>query len=137
MANEITHDGVVLSLKNGVAHVKIVQQSACSGCHAKSMCQASEMMVKEMDCIVQGALEVGERVEVCVQQYLGWKAVFYAFVVPMVVMMVLLFAGQEYWAEPAWLSGVVAIAALVPYYVVLHQFEKRFEKQYRFVARKK
>lgn len=137
MASEITHDGIVERVDGTVARVRIVQQSACSGCHARSMCQASEMMVKEIEAEMTEPLQVGERVEVCVEQYLGWKAVLYAFVLPMVMMMVLLFVGQKWWPEPAWLGGVVAIAALVPYYVVLHQFEGRFARQYRFVARKK
>lgn len=136
MAEEITHDGIVERVDGQTARVRIVQQSACSGCHAKSMCQASEMMIKAIDCEIGETMNVGDRVEVCVQQSLGWKAVFYSFVLPMALMMALLFVGQRFWADPSWLSGTVAIGSLAPYYLILHQFEGRFRRQYRFVARK-
>lgn len=136
MATELTHEGIVMFADEHVARVRIVQQSACSGCHARSMCQASESMVKEMMVEVLEPMQVGDRVEVAVEQRLGWKAVFYAFLLPMLLMMLLLFVGQYLWHLEGWVSGLIALGMLVPYYGVLHLFEGRFQRQYRFVAHK-
>lgn len=133
----IEHDGIVIATDGKQVRIRIVQQAACAGCHAKAMCSASESKLKEVDAWADGELQVGDNVIVSLEQHLGWKAVLYSFILPLVILMSLLFLGQRYWSEPGWLGGTIAIASLAPYYVVLHQFEQRFEKQYHFIARKK
>lgn len=135
--NTIEHDGIVISTDGKKAIIRIMQQAACAGCHAKSMCQASELKLKEVEAEMAEPLTAGTEVIVSLEQRLGWKAVLYTFIVPLALMMVTLFVGQQYWPDPSWLSGTIAIVILVPYYLVLHQFESRFRKQYQFVARKK
>lgn len=133
----IEHDGIVIAVDGNKATIRIVQQAACAGCHAKSMCQASELKLKEVEAEMAEPLDVNTEVIVSLEQHLGWKAVLYTFILPLFVMMAMLFLGQHYWPNPSWLSGTIAIAILAPYYLILHQFEGRFRKQYQFVARKR
>lgn len=135
--DHIEHDGIVVAIDGEQVRIRIMQQAACAGCHAKAMCSASESKLKEVDALAEGELQVGDMVVVSLEQQLGWKAVLYSFVLPLVLLMAMLFAGQHYWSEPSWLSGTLAIVILAPYYLVLHQFEGRFRKQYNFIARKK
>lgn len=133
----IEHEGIISSTSGSKAIVRIVQQAACAGCHARSMCQASELKVKEVEAEMAEPMTAGQEVIVILEQHLGWKAVFYAFILPLTLMMTLLFVGQHYWPSPSWLSGTIALVALAPYYLVLHQFEGRLRRQYHFVARKR
>ncbi|MFG6399076.1 MAG: SoxR reducing system RseC family protein, partial [Parabacteroides distasonis] len=46
MSESINHTGFVEKIDGDTVFVRITQQSACSGCHAQSMCSASEMKDK-------------------------------------------------------------------------------------------
>lgn len=137
MAELISHEGVVVRADEFVrlqrVLVRIEQKAACAGCKAKSMCTASETMVKEVEAVSFEPLKLGDRVEVTVEKRLGWKAVLLAFVIPFMLLLLLV------WLLPRWIGsevivGTLAILSLLPYYLILHLFEGRFEQQYNFVA---
>ena len=83
----IRHTGVVLSVHGEMAHVEIIQTSACSACKAKSMCMSAESQQKEMDVVMLEKLQPGDQVEVEVRERLAWKAVLLAYILPFIVMM--------------------------------------------------
>lgn len=135
MAEELTHEGIVRALDGNRVRVKIVQQAACAGCKAKSMCSASETSIKEIDAIMLEPMEMGERVIVAVERKLGWKAVLLAFIIPF-CLLILEVALLPKWISSEAIVGTIALCSLAPYYLLLHQFNKRFEQEYKFVARK-
>lgn len=136
MAAEISHEGIVRALEGGLVRVEIVQQAACAGCKAKSMCTASESMVKEIVAMPLEPMEIGDSVDVCVEKRLGWKAVLYAFILPTALLFVCMAWVFPRLVEQEWLSGVLSLVALLPYYGVLHLLSPRFEAQYQFTAKK-
>ena len=75
MEELIRHTGVVMSVNGNMAHVAIVQTSACSACKAKNMCMSSESRQKEMDAFMTEPMVVGDKVEVEVREHLAWRAV--------------------------------------------------------------
>ena len=83
----IRHTGVVLSTNGKMAHVEIVQTSACSACKAKSMCMSAESQQKEMDVMMLEPLQTGDKVEVMVRERLAWKAILLAYILPFIVML--------------------------------------------------
>ena len=136
MDEMIRHEGVVLSTKGTMAHVEIVQTSACSACKAKSMCMSAESQQKEMDVVMLEPLEVGDKVEVTVRERLAWKAVLLAYILPFIVMIgviiVLDFATE--WSEAV--VGTLSLCAIALYYIGLSFFKNRLQKQFVFTARK-
>ncbi len=136
LKEEITHEALVRSIHGNVAHVEIVQQAACAACKAKSMCTASESVVKELDALILSPMEVGDRVEVAVSKKLGWKAVLLAFVLPFCLLLGLV-ALLPKWITNEAIVGTLAIVSLAPYYLLLSLFKGRLEREYRFTARKK
>ena len=67
----IRHEGIVLSTNDKMAHIQIVQSSACSACKAKAMCSSSESQSKEMDALMLEPMVPGDRVEVEVREHLA------------------------------------------------------------------
>ena len=132
---EITHEAIVREIRGNLVLVEIVQQAACAACKAKSMCSASESKVKEIEALMLEPMAVGERVEVAVEKRLGWKAVLLAFVIPFCLLLALV-ALLPRWIESEAVVGTIAIVSLAPYYLVLRLFNKRFEREYRFTARR-
>lgn len=132
----IQHTGVVLSTSGTMAHVEIVQTSACSACKAKSMCMSAESQQKEMDVMMLEPMEAGDKVEVTVRERLAWKAVLLAYILPFIVMIgviiVLDFATE--WSEAV--VGTLSLCAIALYYIGLSFFKNRLQKQFVFTARK-
>ena len=133
----IRHSGIVMSVSGDIAHVRIVQTSACQACKAKSMCLSSESREKEMDCIIAGGpIKVGDEVEVEVREHLAWKAELLAYICPFIVMMAVMI-GLSYWT--AWseaIIGTISLVSIALYYIGLSFFKNRLQKQFTFVARK-
>ena len=81
--NNISHKGIIEKVEGDRVFVRITQQSACSGCHAKSMCTASEQKEKIVEVQARGErFSVNEMVEVYARSSVGLKAVWWAFVLP-------------------------------------------------------
>ena len=132
----IRHEGIVLSTDGKMAHIQIVQSSACSACKAKAMCSSSESQAKEMDALMLEPMVAGDRVEVEVREHLAWKAVLLAYVLPFIVMMSVIAVLDllTHWDEA--IVGTVALCSIALYYLALSQFRHRLQKQFTFTARK-
>lgn len=132
MSGNIHHTGVVERIESGVVYVRIVQQSACAACHAKSMCNASESKEKIIEIEDQsGAYTVGEQVTVWGQTSLGLQAVVLAFVVPLFILLAALVVGTELqWSETA--TGLSGLLLLVPYYYIMYRMRGRLKKRFVF-----
>ena len=132
----IKHEGVVLSTNGNMAHVEIVQTSACSACKARSMCMSSESQQKQMDVVMLEPMQAGDRVEVEVRERLAWRAVLLAYILPFVVMMAVI-AVLDYatdWSEA--ITGTLSLCAIALYYLILSAFKHKLQKQFSFTARK-
>ena len=132
----IRHTGVVLSVSGEMAHVEIIQTSACSACKAKSMCMSAESQQKEMDVVMLEPLKPGDQVEVEVRERLAWKAILLAYILPFVdmitVIVVLDFITD--WSEA--IIGTLSLCAIALYYIGLSVFKHRLQTQFTFTARK-
>ena len=136
MDEMIKHEGVVLSTNGNMAHVEIVQTSACSACTARSMCMSSESQQKQMDVVMLEPMQAGDRVEVEVRERLAWRAVLLAYILPFVVMMAVI-AVLDYatdWSEA--ITGTLSLCAIALYYLILSAFKHKLQKQFSFTARK-
>ncbi len=132
----IRHEGIVLSTNDKMAHIQIVQSSACSACKAKAMCSSSESQSKEMDALMLEPMVAGDRVEVEVREHLAWKAVLLAYVLPFIVMMSVIAVLDVLTGWDEAIVGTVALCSIALYYLALSQFRHRLQKQFTFTARK-
>ena len=132
MSKTIEHTGTVKAIRGGVADVLIVQSSACSGCHAKSACTAADMAEKiiEVPCDTS-ALRVGQRVTLVGATSMGWRAVGYAFVLPFLLLMAILIVVIELTGDEP-LAGLLALATLIPYYLVLYLLRNKMKSNFVF-----
>lgn len=135
MAQYIQHEGVVTAVNQDSVQVHIEQTSACSGCHAKSMCMASEKQDKYIDCTSTEQLKVGDRVCVYVARKMGFKAVLLAFILPFCLLLGLI-ALLDIWIPDERISGTIALSSLIPYYGILALCKKKMKQYFVFYAHK-
>ena len=129
---DIEHEGIVTGVTDSHILVRILQQSACAGCHAAGVCSTADQKEKIIEVEDHsGAYEVGEQVTVWGQTSLGMQAVLLAFVVPLFIILVALIAGTElHWSETA--TGLSGLLLLVPYYYIMYRMRGRLKKRFVF-----
>lgn len=136
MSKSITHEGVVTKIEGSQVSVLIVQHSACSGCHARGACTASDQ--KEKIILVEiGPGEVykpGERVMLVGSNSMAWSALTYAFIIPLVASMVVLFVVALTVSEKAGALSVVGILAV--YYFILYLLRNKMKTKFTFSLQK-
>lgn len=135
MSKNITHDGVVIKVEGQDVHVQIIQHSACSGCHAKGACTASDSKNKTIVAQSRGEeYNIGDRVTLIGSNSMAWSALAYAFILPTVLALVLLFVVSGYVGEVA--ACLYVIAMLAVYYLVLFLFRSKLETKFVFYIEK-
>ncbi|MBO4689865.1 MAG: SoxR reducing system RseC family protein [Paludibacteraceae bacterium] len=136
MEEMIRHNGIVLSTDGELAHVEIVQTSACSACKARSMCMSAESQQKIIDARMAEPMKPGDRVEVMVREHLAWRAVLLAYVLPFVVMLAVI-VGLDYATDMSEaVVGTLSLCSIALYYIGLGMFKHRLQKQFSFTARR-
>ena len=137
MTNTIEHQGIIVSIDNDIAHVRIEQTSACASCHVKEMCSASEKTEKIIDAhIVDNTLKIGDQVTIIGQKSLGFQAILLAYVLPFVIIIVALFIVNIFTTNEV-IMGTCALASLIPYFAVLRLMRNKIQAKFQFYAIKK
>ena len=129
----INHKGKVVSITPQLTTVEIVSESACSSCHAAGLCGMSEYTTKaiEVPTRVWDHFEVGQEVNVVLKASMGHKAVWLAYVAPLIVMTAVLM-GMLALGAGELAAGIAGIGAACIYYLVIWLFRGRLRNEYVF-----
>lgn len=131
-SRSIEHVGRVDEVTLNDIRVTITSKSSCASCSARQACLASQtsekvIVVSKPSC----NFIVGEEVKVIMRESMGFKALFYGYVLPVLVLVAALvlfiFLGLS-----EIHSALFAILLLVPYYLILRVFRKKLERQFSF-----
>ena len=131
-AETISHEGIVTKITDDELEIKILAQSACAACHAKSACgmgeQAEKILTVPRPKNKDFALNQKVNVEMAIGQ--GNKAAVLAYLIPIALLLAVLFVCLGLGLDDGP-SALISIVALVPYYIVLYlrrdQLKKKFE----------
>ena len=132
--SRISHEGVVEEVRGDSVRVRIVQTSACAACKMDGHCSAAESKEKVVE-VVDGraaAYAPGDNVVVSIEPSTGRRAVILAFVVPFLILVAVLVVALWVTGDEG-VAAIVALASLVPYYLLLHGMERRLVRKFSFV----
>ena len=127
----IRHEGIVENIAKDGVTVRILQASACSSCDARKLCRSSESKEKLVE--VKGhypTLHVGDSVTLCGSVHQGLRASVLAYLVPLVFMLVVLFAATYLWGEK--MGALAALLSLALYYGVLFLLKDKLGEHFTF-----
>ncbi len=134
----IEHQGVITNISNNIVSVKIVQRSACSDCHVKSACMAADSKEKVVDIVdCSDNFKINDLVVIEGKKSIGYKAVFWAFVLPVILILSTLSIATSILMYGEIKTALASIAVLVPYYVILYLFRNKMASSFRFTIKKK
>lgn len=134
---KISHIGIVEDIKGQAVQVRIQQASACDLCHAKSICSLADTKEKIVEVrAAEGSVSIGDKVMVEGAASMGMKAVFLAYVLPLVLLILvmvlcltLIAPGNEV------VAALVSLGILLPYAFLLYLLKDKLSKKFRFEIR--
>jgi sigma-E factor negative regulatory protein RseC len=127
---EIIHEGVIEKIGVQKVVVKFISNPACGDCHAKGFCSVPEADEKRLVISASDkSFTTGEKVRIVLSQSHGFRAVFLAYVLPFLLVCGTLFILFILTHKEA-VSGVLSLAILLPYYLILSQFRNRLAKEF-------
>jgi len=129
----ISHRGRIVQVTPEVTTVEIISASACSACHASGLCGLSEFTKKAIEVPTRAwdRYEPGQEVNVVLKASMGHKAVWLAYVAPLVVLLVVLL-GLLALGAGELAAGLGAIGGIALYYLFLWLFKDRLRSEYVF-----
>ncbi len=130
----IEHEGIVQKSDNDSVTVSIISSAACSGCHAEGICSLSGKVEKIIE--IPGEYQVlpGDFVTVQMKQSSGHTAVFWGYVMPLILLVSILVILISL-SIPELIAGLGALAVLIPYYLMLYVFRKRISRKFIFTLK--
>jgi len=134
---KIEHEGVISSISNDSIFVRIIQAPACAECHAKNACKISGSNEKiiEIPRITSG-YKTGDKVIIRGDSSIGLKAVLYAFVIPLILIVISLSIILNV-SNSETFAALISVIILVIYYFILYLFREKFKKKFVFTLTKK
>lgn len=133
----IDHQGRVIEANASYISVEILNKSACASCHAKGACSLGDVKAKVVEVQNSGAdlFQIGEIVNVKLKKTLGYKALWFSYLIPLIILMVLLLSLQAFGlSEPV--IGLSIIGAISLYYLIIWLFRGRLKKEFIFIVEK-
>ena len=132
MTGEISHKGIIKKLSDKSIIVSIINESACSSCHANGACSVADMKDKEIEINhFNGVFRLGQSVEVIGKTSQGLKALFYGYVFPFILIMIVLITLTILHVNEG-ISGLISLSILIPYYFILYLTRNKIKKSFEF-----
>ena len=132
MDEKVLHAGVVQEVSENKITVVIINASACSSCHAKGACLASDMKEKEIEIHhFSGDYHPGQHVNIVGRTSQGFKAAFYGYILPFLLVFATLIISISV-TNSEGLSGLLSLAILIPYYAALYIFRNKIKSSFEF-----
>lgn len=134
---DICHKGKIVEITPEFTTVEIVSESACSSCHAKGLCGVSESRTKAVQLPTRGwdDFKVGDEVQLVLKSSMGHRAVWLAYVVPLIILLTVLL-GLLALGVGDLVSTAVAFAAITVWYFALWLFREKLKTEYIFNIKK-
>jgi positive regulator of sigma E activity len=134
---KLVHLGIVDAISGKSMRVRIEQSASCSGCHASQACSAADKQEKCIDIpVFSGSFQLGQAVLVEGESSFGLKAVFFAYMLPLILMMAAL-ALSTLWLFPRkeGVGALISLATVLLYYLALSPFRQYLRTRFVFTVK--
>ena len=139
MSESISHKGVVIKVTPQVTTVSFTQHGACSECHAAGLCGMGDMAdmaekAVEVPTDPYTKRQVGDEVEVLLKASMGFKAVYLAYLIPLLIILAVIL-GLLALGVSEVISALAGLGAVAAYYLVLWLCRGKLQKEYVFIMK--
>ena len=128
--NTIEHKGIVIEADNSRVLVQVRVEEACGACNSKGSCQVAGSPNKTYEFKNPvGQYKIGETVNLVLKKSLGYRAVFLAYVLPLILVLSSLFILSNFVKNEGILIGVI-FGTLIIYFFILYLLRDLISKKF-------
>lgn len=128
----IKHPGIIVAIKENKAWVQIDHLSACSQCHAKTVCGSLDSAKKTIEIFIgDHVFTVGQNVTVVMEERQGQIALVLGYVAPFFVLIFVLGVSWSITGNEL-LTGLFSLVGLIIYYFILWMFRQHLKSSFSF-----
>lgn len=132
---EIKHEGFISKISNEELTVSLKGNINCEGCKAKAACGVSDTNEKQIEVFeTNHTFKLNEPVQLVLEKGMGLKAVFFAYILPFILLIFTLFIASNFLKE--WIAGLFSLFILIPYYLLLYLMKDFFQKEFKILILK-
>lgn len=137
-ASQETHEGEIVSIDKEYIHVKILLKEACQNCDSKKACMVFTSRERIIDIKSDQAqsFEIGEKVNVNMATAMGMKAVLYAYILPVILLLTAILLGN-YYIKKEIIVIAIGLGILVLYFTLLYFLKSKINQTFTFTITKK
>ena len=130
----ISHEGIVTKITDDELEIKIMAQSACAACHAKSACGMGEQAEKIITVPRPKGKDfaINQKVNVKMAIGQGNKAAVLAYLIPILLLLAVLFVCLGLGLNEG-IAALISIIALIPYYIVLYLRRAKLKNRFSYI----
>ncbi len=129
---DIRHKAFVKKVTDKSLIATIVNQSACSACHAKGACTVADFQEKEIEITVfSKQYKPGDEITVVFQESKGFIALFYGYILPFILVLFTLIIATSI-SNNELISGLLSLSILIPYFITLYFSRHLLKKVFKF-----
>ena len=136
MSDTISHKGKIIKITPEVTTVSFVQHGACGECHAAGFCTMGDVADKVVDVPTDPYTkrQVGDEVELLLKASMGFKAVYLAYLIPLVILLAVIL-GLMFLGASELVSALAALGSIAVYYFLLWLFREKLQNEYVFIIK--
>lgn len=131
------HLGTISKISDSTITVALEPNINCESCKAKAACGVSDSNKKEIEIentrrfsdSKPKSYHLNEEVAVSMEESKGLKAVFWAYILPFLLMICTLFISSLFVSEAK--AGVLSLLVLIPYYILIFLLNSFFTKKFK------
>lgn len=130
------HKGKVAEIGDNLVKIRMTVSEACGACSAKNICGSTSSQERILEITTQNnQFNVGEEVEVIIQQSKGFKAVMLGYLLPAILLILVLMVTLPYLNNETY-SALLSLGSVSLYYFVLYLLKGKLKKAFSFTLRK-
>ncbi|HON19284.1 MAG TPA: SoxR reducing system RseC family protein [Salinivirgaceae bacterium] len=122
-------------MRDKTMEIIIQPSSACVSCQVKGYCSSAESSQKILTIPRQAEFAVGDDVVVRITESQGYKALLYAYGIPILILLTGLFWGN-YNSLPEWETAIISFILLAAYFFSIYRWGKKLTKSFEFQIEK-
>jgi positive regulator of sigma E activity len=131
----IEQKGIVEEVDNHRIKVRIHPEASCGDCNARGICNlfgSTDRIIEIYD--RSQHLSPGDQVTISISQGMGNKAIILGYLIPFILLISVLVILTTLGVKE-WLTGLVALSTLVPYFIILYLLRGRLNRKITFTLK--
>ena len=133
MSKKIKYRGVITEIHSGNLQVEIRDETACDVCAARKSCCMSGKREKRLDIpFASGDYRPGDEVTVVGKTSMGLKAIFIAFVLPLMLILVILMGASSMGANEQQ-AALISLSAMILYFFGIFLLKNKIKQTFTFI----